>query len=152
MQSYSTTAGQLPLPNRLVALIDSGLWPLTKEEEMHQNIHSLVSSERIHLFAPEEDRIYFVRPPFHTIAELAISNAKFWSKWGALEEISPELSLDVGDFGLGSDSAIVLDYRQDRNNPSLIRLKWQKAQPNTWVRCAENFDQFADMLSLDHKQ
>jgi hypothetical protein len=46
----------------------------------------------------------------------------------------------------------VLDYRQDRNNPSVIRLKWQKPQPNTWVRCAENFDQFADMLGLDHGQ
>jgi hypothetical protein len=71
---------------------------------------------------------------------------------GALEEISPALSVDIGYFGLGSDSAIVLDYRQDRNNPSVIRLKWQKPQPNTWVRCAENFDQFADMLGLDHGQ
>jgi hypothetical protein len=43
-----------------------------------------------------------------------VSNAKsnFWSRFGALEQISPELSVDLGFFGLGSDSPIVLDYRQ----------------------------------------
>jgi hypothetical protein len=66
---------------------------------MRQNIRSLVSPERINLFAPEEDWIYLARPPFHTIGERLRNNGK--SKWGALEEISPALSVDIGYFGLG---------------------------------------------------
>jgi hypothetical protein len=74
-------------------------------------------------------------------------NRDFWTKWGALNEIEPELALDIGDFGLGSDSAVVLDYR--KADPSVIRLVWRKPDPNTWVLCAGTFDEFADMLGLE---
>jgi hypothetical protein len=30
---------------------------------------------------------------------------------GCLDQIDPALSLCIGDFGLGSDAAIILDYR-----------------------------------------
>lgn len=66
---------------------------------------------------------------------------------GALGEISPDLALNIGDFGLGADSAVVLDYRQE--NPPVIQLVWRKPEPNTWVRCADTFEQFADMLGVD---
>jgi hypothetical protein len=33
-------------------------------------------------------------------------------------------------------------------NPPVIRLKWQKPLPNVWVRCADNFDAFTDLLGL----
>jgi hypothetical protein len=148
MDSDSTMTGELPLPKRLLSLIDSGLWPRTPDEERRQNVHLLVSQERIQLFAPEEDRIYFFRPPFRTIAQRMNGREEaFWSKWGALGEISPELALDIGDFGLGADSAIVLDYRQA--NPPVIRLKWRKPESNIWVRCADSFDEFADMLVME---
>jgi hypothetical protein len=71
----------------------------------------------------------------------------FWSEWGALAEIAPDLALNVGDFGIGADSAIVLDYRHE--NPAVIRLLWRKPEPNVWVRCANNFDEFADLLGLE---
>lgn len=152
MSIDSTTVGDLPLPKRLIGLIESGLWPRTHAEAEQQNIRSLVPAERIHLFAPEEDRIYLAWPPFYTIAERSCGGAKgFWSQWGALQEISPELSVDIGDFGLGSDTTIVLDYREDRGNPVVIRLKWRKPEPNAWIRCADSFDQFADMLALDRR-
>ena len=138
--------GQLPLPKRLVELIDSGLWPRTPEESARQNLHPIVPKDRIQSFAPEQDRIYLFSPPFYTIAERMKDNRDFWSEWGALQEITPELALDIGDFGLGADAAIVLDYRQD--NPSVIRLVWRKPEPNTWVRCARTFDEFAQMLGL----
>ena len=141
---------ELPLPKRLLNLIDSGRWPRTPDEERRQNTHLLVSKERIQSFAPEEDRIYFFRPPFRTIAQRMNGGGgegAFWSKWGALGEISPELALDIGDFGLGADSAIVLDYRH--KNPPVIRLKWRKPESNVWVRCADSFDEFADMLALE---
>jgi|SRR5579872_2455477 len=151
MASDFTVVGNLPLPKRLVALLESGLWPRTHAEAEWQNVRSLVSADRIHLFAPDEDKIYLSAPPFHTVADEVRQQGqgKFWSKWGALKEISPDLALLIGGFELGSDSCIVLDYRQDPTNPSVMRLKWRNGQPNTWVSCAETFEEFADMIALD---
>jgi hypothetical protein len=107
------------------------------------------------LFAPEESTIFLCSPPFHTVAVDIAGRQKrfgvdrFWSTYAALESISPELSLIIGDFGLGSDSPIVLDYRQSGATPSVLRLQWRKPEPCVWVRCAERFDEFADMLGLD---
>jgi hypothetical protein len=145
-----STTNTLPLPKRLITLIDLGLWPRTDAEERHQNLHSLVSAERVQLFAPEERKIYLLKPPFRTVAErMRRREEKFWSRLGALGEISTELCLEIGAFELGSDSPILLDYRQDGSNPAVIRLLWRKPQPNSWVRCADSFDQFANMLGLD---
>ena len=142
------TESNLPLPTRLRQIIETGRWPKTHDEEIHQNIRSLVPKERIQSFAPEQDRIYLFRPPFRTIAQrMSGAEGAFWSRWGALGEIAPDLALDIADFGLGTDSAIVLDYRQE--NPPVIRLVWRKPEPNEWVRCADSFDEFADLLGLD---
>ena len=94
-----TTVADLRLPKRLLALIDRGLWPRNHAEAELQNLRSLVPAERIHLFAPEQDRIYFAFPPFCTIAARTSGSGKeFWCKWGAVNEIAPELSVDIGDF------------------------------------------------------
>jgi hypothetical protein len=150
MDSDFMKVGDLQLPERLVSLVESDLWPHTAEEARRLKHNCNVSQERIHLFAPEEDYLYLAVPPFHTIAQRVSSDKTgFWSRFGALEQISPELSIDIGFFGLGSDSAIVLDYRQGDSTPPVLRLKWRKPEPNVWVRCADSFDEFADMLSLD---
>jgi hypothetical protein len=151
LESEMSVAG-LPIPKRLADLIQQGLWPRTKAEELMQNSKPLVPKERIHLFAPDEDKIYFVRPPFSTVDERSRGGEQtFWSTFAAAEDISPKLSVFIGSFGLGSDSPIVLDYRRDGVNPPVIRLKWRKAVglPNVWIRCADSFDEFADMLGLD---
>jgi hypothetical protein len=151
--SKDFAVGSLPLPKRLLALIDSGFWPRTSGEERQQILHPLVTRESILLVAPEEERIYFVKPPFHTVARRTnVQKDEFWSKFGAPEGVSPELSIAIGDFGLASDSPILLDYRQDRSKPAVIRLKWRKPEPNIWVRCANSFDEFADMLGLDRSR
>ena len=145
-------ADGLPIPARLFTLIERGLWPRTQAEALRQNINALVSKERIQLFAPEEDRVYLLRPPFHTVAELRrMGEEKFWSTFGAPDGISPDLAVAIASFGLGSDSSILLDYREDKCSPSVIRLKWRKALglSNVWVRCADSFEAFADMLGLD---
>jgi hypothetical protein len=148
MESDRTLGGKLPLPKRLLKLIETGRWPRTHEEELHQNLRSLVAKERIRSFAPEQDRIYLFNPPFRSIAQrMSGVEGEFWSEWGALGEIAPELALDIGDFGIGADSAIVLDYRHE--SPPVIRLIWRKPEPNVWVRCANSFDEFADLLRLD---
>jgi len=94
-------------------------------------------------------------PPFPTVAKRRQDprQIEFWDKFAAPEGISPELSVDIGGFELGSDSPILLDFREDPKNPTVVRLKWRKAEglPNVWVRCAGSFDEFADMLGLDQK-
>ena len=140
----------LPVPPRLLALMDRGLWPRTSAEELKQNLKSLVPKERVQSFAPEEDRIYLIKPPFDTVAKArSARESKFWSSHGALEGIAPDLCVIIADFGLGSDSPVLLDYRQDRFNPAVIRLQWRKPQPNVWVCCANDFNEFADKLGLD---
>lgn len=150
--NQETLVDGLSLPNRLITLVQRGLWPVTEVDERRQLITSLVPKERIHLFAPEEEKLYLVRPPFRTLAKrLESSRNRFWSTYASLDTISPELSVLIGDFGLGSDAPILLDYREDRSNPVVIRLKWRKSpgHSNVWVRCATTFDEFADMLGLD---
>jgi hypothetical protein len=77
--------------------------------------------------------------------------AEFWSEFGALDEISPEESLVIADFGMGSDSPILLDYRFNSASPRVLRLRWSdQGRNNHWVLCASDFDTFADMLGLEH--
>ncbi len=150
MDAELMKVGELLLPKRLVALIDAGLWPHTDKQARKPDHNCDVPKERIHLFAPEEDQLYLAVPPFHTIAQRARNDkSNFWSRFGALEQISPDLSVDIGFFGLGSDTAIVLDYRCGGSNPPVLRLKWRKPDPNVWVHCADSFEEFADLLGLE---
>jgi hypothetical protein len=142
----------LLIPDRLVALINNGFWPRTDEEELRQNLKPLVPEERIKIIAPEQNRIYFVQPPFNTVARLRKDDQnKFWSTFAAPEDIEAGLAVFIGDFGIGSDAPILLDYRKNRLCPTVIRLKWNYGvgQRNQWLTCANNFDQFADTLYLD---
>lgn len=60
-----------------------------------------------------------------------------------------DLAVDIGDFGLGSDAPILLDYRTDTSNPSVIRLKWSlNGIANQWVPMADSIQHFVDVLGL----
>jgi hypothetical protein len=151
MEPDFSMVGNLPLPEGLLKLIETGRWPRTHEEELQQNIRPLVSKERVRSFAQDQERIYLVRPAFSTVTErIAAHEGEFWSRFGAIEQISPDSSIFIGDFGLGSDSPILLDYRKDRLNPSVIRLKWDhgEGQRNQRQLCADSFDAFSDLLGL----
>jgi len=153
MEPDFAMVGSLPLPKGLLKLIETGRCPRTHEEELHQNIRPLVSKERVRSFAPDQDRICLVRPPFSTVAErIAAQEGEFWSRFGAVEQISPDSLIFIGDFGLGSDSPILLDYRKDRLNRAVIRLKWNYGEGprNQWLLCSESFDAFSDVLGLEH--
>ena len=58
---------KLPLPKRLLTLLDAGLWPRTDEEVGRQGLLGFVPAERVRLFAPH-DNIHFYNPPFNTVA------------------------------------------------------------------------------------
>ena len=148
------TVDGLRLPKRLLELVDSGIWPRNHQETIRQNLHPLVSLERIRSFAPEEHALILDPPPFITLAEeIRHDPSGFWARFGALDKISCELTIVIADFGPSSDTVVALDYRAGRENPAVIRLLWRESSKrNTWVRCADSFDEFANMLGLEAPQ
>lgn len=137
----------LAIPKALTALIESGFWPRNNAEAMRQNLHCLVAKASVQIFAPEEEKIFFSPPPFHTVKQRAMtSEQRFWSDpRTAIQEINPDLTLVIGDFGLGSDAPLALDYSQNPEDPRVIRLRWAQ-EGNHWVEVAATFGQFAAML------
>jgi hypothetical protein len=143
----------LELPATLNALIARGAWPLTETEANRQNLMTgPIPRAVVERHVPGESSLYLFWPPFSTIAQVCARNERgFWSKFGALEQIDPERALLIGDFGLGSDTAIVLDYRRP-NSPPLLRLTWTATATRTrWVPFFDTFAAFAGAFDLEHR-
>jgi hypothetical protein len=116
-----------------------------------QQLRPIISTDRVRRFAAEETLICLQPPPFPTIAKVRAAGGAgdFWERFGALDQIDPERALIIGDFGLGSDSPIVLDYARNPSSPPVLRLRWgPRGQGNEWVQGASDFDEFAEMLGL----
>jgi hypothetical protein len=140
----------LPLPELLIRLIDSGVWPSSNGPSMNlQQFQPLFTEESVRRFAREETIICLQPPPFPTVAyECGNCTNDFWDRFGALHQIDPEMALIIGDFGLGSDAPIILDYSRNEIDPPVLRLSWRSNQKNEWVQGAKNFHEFASMLKL----
>jgi hypothetical protein len=137
----------LQIPKELTALIESGFWPRDHDQARSQNLRSLVPESSVRQFAPEEHKLFLLPPPFYIVRQfLKGPEEKFWADpRTALHEIDPDLTLLIGDFGLGSDAPIALDYRQRIDQPSVIRLRWAK-DGNHWIEIAPTFAAFASFL------
>ncbi len=139
----------LKIPQLLYELVSAGRWPGNSKEALAQNLKSLAPPDRVARLAVEETIIYLLSPPFHTVRELSLSN-DFWN-WpkSAPSEIDFDLAIDIGDFGNGSDAPILLDYREDPENPHVIRLRWSPdGGGNHWVLAAPDFKTFVEILGL----
>ena len=144
---------ELAFPKLLTDLIVAGVWPANAKAACAQNLRPLVSSERVRMFAAEEDEVHLSCPPFRTIAQEVASASpivvkEFWARHGALHEIVAEKALILGDFGLGSDAPIILNYAVDAVDPPVFRLRWVANQPTRWVQGARSFAEFAWLLGL----
>jgi hypothetical protein len=140
------------VPAELTRLLALGVWPSASGPAMTaQQSNPLVAPHRVQRFAADESLICLQPPPFHTIAEY-VSRGRagdFWERFGALNQIVPEQALVIGDFGMGSDSPIILDFAANQSNPPVLRLRWSSECKHTeWVQGARNFDEFAKMLGL----
>jgi hypothetical protein len=83
----------LVIPPLLTELIAAGCWPNTPDDERGQNLRSLVSADRVHAFAPEEETIHLDCPPFRTVQERVAHGEKFWTSAMAAPEqrwLAPE--------------------------------------------------------------
>jgi hypothetical protein len=138
------------IPDLLAELISKGIWPANGKLAMSQNLRSLVAPERVRLFAAEEKIIYLLPPPFHTIAEEVSRGGAgdFWERFGALEQIVPSKAVVIGDFGIGSDAPIVLNYAKSLSEPPVYRLRWGPNTQTNWVQGAASFEEFATILGL----
>jgi len=122
---------------------------------MAQNRRPRVPLAHVHRFAPEERDIYLLCPQFKSVSQLFRSGERFW-EWeqAAPGEISFNHAVAIGDFGIGSDAPVILDYRPDPPQPCVLRLRYEYVPgppPTTvthWVGVARCFDEFADMLGL----
>jgi hypothetical protein len=133
------------LPPELQLLIATGVWP-NSDNELRQNLKPVVSVDAIQKFASDEDGLYLHPPPFYTVAVCAMRNS-FWGEHAAPSQLDFTSALVLGDFGLGSDAPIVLDYSNDRDNPSVKRLQW-RSDGNRWVEVCETFAEFAALLEM----
>ena len=127
-------------------MLAEGRWPRTSDEALKQNLYSRVPEDRNRTLR----RIYLYAPPFHTVARIvAGGDLGFYSRFGALHELVPEASVEIGDFGLGSDAPILLDYRAGPTEPQVIHLQWVGGgEPNNWVVMAPSFAEFVELLGL----
>jgi len=141
----------LRLPPLLDDLIASGSWPSTPEAALRQNVEPLASVEAIAALAADEEWLSLYPPPFQTVAENTASKG-FWVEHGGFSQLDPDRALIIGDFGLGSDSPILLDYRAEPE-PVVIKLDWSGVGPSSrsatvWITIARSFEDFARRLGL----
>jgi hypothetical protein len=157
------TSDEMIVPKELLELIESGKWPGLQQgrKERNQAIvrqesAPLISRDRVRSFIPDESLIILFPPPF-TPLEGKVAKAALDSFRGAPDPANPPgdldftRCLDIGDFGLGSDSPIVLDYRLSHDNPPVLRLRWNTEGVrfrNRWVLIASTFREFAKLLGL----
>lgn len=135
-----------PLIARLVA---EGRWPADEAQARAQYLQSRAPAERIKLLAAEESWLDLNRPPFRTVRDYAAKNP-FWT-WPTSDPsgIDFDLAVVIGDFGLGSDAPIVLDYRSSAVAPRVLRLRWTRpTTDNRWVEMAPDLETFVEVLGL----
>jgi hypothetical protein len=152
---------EMVVPNELLELINAGKWPQAPNEINGRNMvifaqekSPLITRERVQVFAPDESLIILYPPPFQ---QLYVDKLALDFFLGTSDESSPPGDLDfskclvISDFGMGSDSPIVLDYRSNLENPRVLRLRCSRIDNrwhNRWVTIAPIFREFAVLLGL----
>lgn len=147
----------LPIPTELVALLESGRWPSGREQERAQNLAPIARPDHFRAFDPHATGLFLYAPPFATVTRLSV-HEPFWTwQQAAPDGIDHDLAIPIGDFGLGSDSPIVLDYRGERSRPAVLYLRYDSPPPsprkekvfnNRWAPLAPTFGEFAQMAGL----
>ena len=144
----------LELPPELGRLIAGGAWPQSSREANRQDLEaSPVPRDLVQSLVPGHDQLFLYPPPFETVADcIAQGEQEFWGKWGSLDQIDPHRALVIGDFGLGSDALIVLDYRIP-GAPAVIRLAWAATEDKKthWVPFFATFAEFAVAFGIEQR-
>ena len=141
---------RLPLPAELLSLLDDGVWPTRSSGS--GKIRERIDRSAIARMFPDERDVFFYPGPFKTVEEEVELGVAYWAMpEAALHQLDPRKSVVIGDFGQGSDTALLLDYRKDIYCPSVIKLEWASENPkenNRWVTVSESFGEFCRSLGL----
>lgn len=133
----------LIIPDLLISMISTGRWPSADDSINQQNLQSLIPSDRHRTLR----RICLYPPPFRTLADA--TNDDFYRTHAVIGQLKPELAIAIADFGIGSDSPILLYYKKSKTEPIVINLEWQEGgNANSWVVLAESFSAFVDLLGV----
>jgi hypothetical protein len=109
-------------------MIEAGRWPTEREYQL------VASGQTVTSLAPHESEIRLARPPFHTLEE---DNLDWFERFRHPDEIDFSQALVVGDFGIGSDNPIVLDYS---SSPPAVKALTFSASPNpAWSGSGRRF-------------
>ena len=111
-----------PLPSLLTEMIESGVWPTVNPNL--QELKPILGKDAAHELSSEDDRIVLMPPPFRTIGDDVRGGNRFW-KTGVTnpKQIDYDRALIIADFGMGSDSPIVL-YHHPQDAPRVMYLRW----------------------------
>lgn len=143
------TLPSLQLPASLQKLIDSPAWPVGIGM---QEITPILGASAARKLSSIDDHIILMPPPFHTIADEVNDGNTFWTDFLTnVGEIDYTKALIIADFGMGTDSPIILYY--DTPEPSVMYLHWSGGGnvpvQHKWVRTHRSFDEFAIDIKLE---
>lgn len=129
----------------LEAQLVAGGWPVRGTRVEEQHLAALVPPALVKRFAPDEHQIVLFPPPFVTVAEDAEQNPDYWRDFGAMSQLHPEDAVLIADFGLGSDTSVVVDLHAAPAR--VMRLAWA-ADGNRWVEIAPSVEAFLPLLGF----
>ena len=139
------------IPGSLCQLIDDGVWPDENSSINRQEREPLISKEVVQRIFPDFDKIVLMKPPFHTIGDEAKVWNDFWVTFLTnFGEIDYDKAVVIADFGLGSDSVIIL-YYESTNLPVVMYLNWPFVEQkicHSWVKTHDSFDSFIKDIDL----
>ena len=147
---YAISINGLPLPAGLLTLMNEGRWKFPDDAWKMDCIFPVRGSDAM----------------LYTLEFMLLTNVHWYDEqlfmWlgvpttvELLGNITPKLSILIGDLGNGSDQPIALDYRDSMDTPRVLALEWsleaRGVNPdwgNWWIEVAPDIEAFAQLLGL----
>ncbi len=143
----------LPIPKLLAEMVNSGVWPT--DTSNLQELKPILGKEAAKKLSSQDDRIVLIPPPFHTIGDEVRGGNRFWETGVTNpKQIDYDKALIIADFGMGSDSPVVL-YYSVAESPRVMYLRWignGQDIHHEWVETHPTFDEFASAVGLSRIQ
>ncbi len=142
------------IPALIDKLVSAGIWPdenWSTAQFGRLETQPIIGREATHKVSPDDEKIVLMPVPFHTIADEVDGGNEFWTRhltnYG---EIDYHKAVIIADFGLGSDSPIIL-YYENNEEPKVMYLKWSfnnSKVEHAWVCTHDTFEAFAFDIGL----
>lgn len=141
-------SSKLPIPVLLSNLIASGVWTPPGSRDGEWRALGKAAARKL---SPDDDQLVLVPPPFLTIADNVAEGNSWWmTDLTNVGEIDYYKALIIADFGMGSDSPIVLYYKSPVN-PVVMYLQWtwkNQRSIHRWKQTHSSFLEFALDIGL----